>query len=124
MKTRNLILTAVFALIISGTSFGKGDHDPNASIQFDAGLQPTQSEIVYFRCINNAYDKLLVKIYDDEGTLIHSKTINTLGNIKLGYSTKELPSGKLTIKVFNKSKNIYSQDFNVTADKDIYFTLD
>ena len=120
MKTTNLFLSIIFSLAISGSLFANSDHDPNANITFEAGIQPTKMDAVIFRYINNVYDKLLVKVYDEEGTLLHSKTVTTKGNIKLTYKISDLPSGDYTIKVFHKRKAICSKKFNLTTDKIIH----
>jgi hypothetical protein len=124
MKTLNLILTLILSLTISLSLFAHSDNDPNANIAFEAAIQPTSTDALIFRCVNRAYDELLVKVYDESGSLIHSKTIHTRGNIKLTYNTADLPSGCFCVKVFNKRKTVFNKKFNITTDKDVYVVLD
>jgi len=124
MKTTNLFLTAILALALSSNLFAKGDNDPSAKVTFEAAVVPTQNDAVIFRCTNNVYDKLMVKVYDSEGNLLNSKYINTMGNIKLTYKTNELPAGTFSICVYNKHKKIYGQSFNLTSDHDFSVALD
>lgn len=117
MKTKILTLTLI-ALMIGITinsQAGKDDtlkvKNPIKKTEFQACINLYPDNIVQFQVVKPDKDRVRLRVYDDEGTLVYTYHLKKHNSAKIGFDTRFLAAGKYEYVVERNNKEVLKKTF-------------
>jgi hypothetical protein len=124
MKT--LVLTTAL-VVLSTITFAQKEIAKATETKTEAkenvicNLYPSAEEQVTLILRKESGEKLIVKVSDSEGSMVHQKRIKKADDSKITYDISDLPQGTYTFEVIKDKEVVYTQ--NVRKGEGMVATL-
>ena len=112
MKTKILTITLIALMMGITLTSNAGNNDtikgtnPANTTEFQACINLYPDNIVKFHVVKPEQDKVKLRVYDGDGTLLHTYSIKKNNTARIGFDISNLEAGKYKFVVVRNKEEI------------------